>query len=732
MTITGFMGQPKSEDFHIVKPMIKMGRRRKRVTAVVVEELPHVIVVPGLSEVLRDLSSKGFQIAKSKLQGLDPHLEDESELHKLWDLDSIGIDATIPIPDDSVSYQAYLDTVKYEDGQYWIKIMFPCDYTRETTSTRSLEQKIDWDEPLPEHYQDEWKILQTEFEKLSRLNIARLAGMDDKPCSLHVFCDASAKAYGAVAYLVAETKSCLLTSKARVTPVKTRSIPQLELTALLIGTRLASHLQNTLSNLQIKDTHMWSDSEAALQWVRNDQSKLPYVKNRVAEIREIQKDYIFSYTNTNSNPADLLSRGVLVNQLLQNTIWFQGPEWLPEKDQWPQQKPCVVSNISVPEDATPKDNLESFIDMTKFSSLGKLVRVTTKVFTFIKNLYKKRGWNREMYARSPSIILIREVQNQAYAEELKILHSWSRCSPNDQSPESSTKILRSTTRNVCELSKKTLTKYNHYEPSKKILKVNKIIIDLGLYLDDDGIIRCGGRIHNSSLTYGAKNPILIPKDHWFAKLVIRDAHVATLHGGVADTLTYIRRTYWVTKARQSIKTLLRQCIKCRRYDARTIRYPGPPPLPEERVQDSKPFQVVGVDYSGAIQLQNYNEENTGEPKKVYICLFTCATTRAVHLELVTDMSASTFLRAFRRFASRQSCPKVIISDNGSNFRASEPFFKELFKLSEVQQFFESRHCTWKFIAPKSPWQGGFYERMVGVVKRCLRKFYIINVLAQMN
>ncbi|KAK3894099.1 hypothetical protein Pcinc_002118 [Petrolisthes cinctipes] len=202
MTITGFMGQPKSEDFHIVKPMIKMGRRRKRVTAVVVEELPPIIVVPGLSEVLRDLSSKGFQIAKSKvendrvgnidlligcdyyydfisnhtishegihllkspagyiitgklpdcylsltnvnqeslnitpesvlvmkitdhieqLQGLDPHLEDESELHKLWDLDSIGIDATKPIPDDSVSYQAYLDTVKYEDGQYWIKL----------------------------------------------------------------------------------------------------------------------------------------------------------------------------------------------------------------------------------------------------------------------------------------------------------------------------------------------------------------------------------------------------------------------------------------------------------------------------------------------------------------------------------------------------------------------------------------------------------------------------------
>ena len=107
--------------------------------------------------------------------------------------------------------------------------------------------------------------------------------------------------------------------------------------------------------------------------------------------------------------------------------------------------------------------------------------------------------------------------------------------------------------------------------------------------------------------------------------------------------------------------------------------------------------------------------------KVYVCLFTCATTRAVHLELVTDMTASAFLRAFRRFAGRRSYPRLIISDNGSNFRASEVFLRQYFELSEVQQFFEKRRCEWKFIPPRSPWQGRFYERMIGVVKKCLRK-----------
>lgn len=131
--------------------------------------------------------------------------------------------------------------------------------------------------------------------------------------------------------------------------------------------------------------------------------------------------------------------------------------------------------------------------------------------------------------------------------------------------------------------------------------------------------------------------------------------------------------------------------------------------------------MVGVDYTGAIHLRKPKESEDSDPAKVYICLFTCATTRAVHLELATDMTTNTFIRAFRRFVGRRSCPRIIISDNGSNFRATESFFKSFFQHPDVQQYFDDRHCEWKFIPPKAPWQGGFYERMVGTVKRCLRK-----------
>ena len=165
------------------------------------------------------------------------------------------------------------------------------------------------------------------------------------------------------------------------------------------------------------------------------------------------------------------------------------------------------------------------------------------------------------------------------------------------------------------------------------------------------------------MQYDTRHPVLLPKTHWFTQLVIRDSHQKTLHGGVAETLVNIHRVFWIPKVRQAIKTCIRRCTICVRYDSRLLRYPGPPPLSDSRVQETKSFQVVGVDFTGAIQLRSLSKEVTADLMKVYVCLFTCATTRAVHLELVTDMTASVFLRAFRRFAGRSSCPRLIISDS---------------------------------------------------------------------
>ena len=127
------------------------------------------------------------------------------------------------------------------------------------------------------------------------------------------------------------------------------------------------------------------------------------------------------------------------------------------------------------------------------------------------------------------------------------------------------------------------------------------------------LIRCKGRIHHSSLQYGAKHPVLLLKHHWITELLIRDAHRIILHGDVSETLLTIRRSFWISKVRQATKTCIRECTTCLTYDSRLIKYPGQPPIPKERVQEATPFQIIGVDYTGSIVLQNPNDRSEMEP-----------------------------------------------------------------------------------------------------------------------
>ncbi|XP_069189160.1 uncharacterized protein [Procambarus clarkii] len=168
----------------------------------------------------------------------------------------------------------------------------------------------------------------------------------DEPIKLHVFCDTSGKSYGTVAYLVTNEQATLLTSKDRVTPLKKQSLPQLELTTLLVGVRLgglidrALDLTKTLNNLHITETVVWSDKDAVLQWVRND-NKTPSVSNQVREIRELSTEYKLRYVPTKEHPADYLSRGLTLRQLARADMLFNGPHWL-VSDQWLKQQPQVI------------------------------------------------------------------------------------------------------------------------------------------------------------------------------------------------------------------------------------------------------------------------------------------------------------------------------------------------------------------------------------------------------
>ncbi|XP_065895951.1 uncharacterized protein [Dysidea avara] len=243
-----------------------------------------------------------------------------------------------------------------------------------------------------------------------------------------------------------------------------------------------------------------------------------------------------------------------------------------------------------------------------------------------------------------------------------------------------------------------------------------LVRQLRLFLDTDGLLRCGGHIHNTPVNETTKFPYMLPPRHSLSKLAIVDIHVRLCHSGTTKTLTDLRQSYWIPAARQYIKSILHHCTVCRKVSGKPYSAPDPSPLPKLRTQDVHPFIFTGVDFTGALYVQQRRQE-----VKVYLCLFTCATTRAVHLELVQDLTAQTFLLAFRKFVARRSLPRIMISDNGSTYSSAAEELHSLMQLPEVKEDLGKRGFSWRFIPKRAPWYGGFWERLIGLTKIAIKK-----------
>jgi hypothetical protein len=154
-----------------------------------------------------------------------------------------------------------------------------------------------------------------------------------------------------------------------------------------------------------------------------------------------------------------------------------------------------------------------------------------------------------------------------------------------------------------------------------------------------------------------------------------------------------------------------------------FRIPPPPQLLQIRVGEGLPFTVTGIDYLGHLKVKI--GKKLGETKKFWVCLFTCAVVRSVHLELVQNKTTHEFLLALRRFVALYGSPSVIVSDNASELCAGDRALRKMWRLIEqsedVQAYSLAKCIKWQYIPEKSPWMGGFYERMVGTVKVCLKK-----------
>ena len=242
-------------------------------------------------------------------------------------------------------------------------------------------------------------------------------------------------------------------------------------------------------------------------------------------------------------------------------------------------------------------------------------------------------------------------------------------------------------------------------------KFNQLKKQLNLFCDENGLWRCGGRLVNADMNYDTKHPYLIPKDTHFARLLVINSHWEVMHNDVKETLNNLRSAFWIPRCRNFIRKIIHKCWLCQYFEGRSYDYPEAPPLPDFRVKNDFAFTYTGVDYAGPLYVRNiYTKPGDKSMFKCWIALFTCANSRCIFLDLVYDSGAQACVSALRRFISSRGAPKLIDSDNGSAFTSNV-----------VQKFATSRYIRWKLNTEEAPWMGGFFERMVKSVKRCLKK-----------
>lgn len=546
---------------------------------------------------------------------------------------------------------------------------------------------INWDDPAPNNIATSWHQLVQELPCIFSLKVPRyFLTLKYLSLEVHGFCDASEKGYCAVIYFRIilpdnSVKTNFVCAKGKVAPLKKISIPRLELCAALLLTRLIDFVRTSLSNKLINvSTIAWSDSMVVLHWLKSEPYKWnTFVSNRVSQIQEKLPPSCWRHVVSKDNPADPGSRGLQPSELLDNALWWAGPPWLSQPESyWPQsiftfpeteeeQRKVILTCTSQP----------SLFDtlFEKFSSFSKIINIVTFCRRFLYNTRHSKSRKTSPLSKfeinETLECIIKCVQSQYYAREILLI-------------------------NNC----KSLPKY---------------LRKLTPFIDTNGILRVGGRLRNASLNFSQKHPALLPNNHKFTTLLIEYTHKLYLHPG-PQTLHYIlAQQYWIVSARKTIRSVLFKCPQCFRANPVMPQPPIMGDIPAVRLSQVKPFSEVGCDYGGPFSLLRYRARGA-KSCKAYICLFVCMATKALHLELVSDLSSETFLGALRRFISRRGRCNHIYSDCGTNFVGAS---RELINM--LKSAAEQEQISWHFNPPSAPHFGGLWEAGIKSVKTHIKR-----------
>lgn len=573
-------------------------------------------------------------------------------------------------------------------------------------------ENIGWNDIPPQNLKLEWLSFAKKLSQMQPLNINRNITVPENAAAVQLigFADASSTTgYGCCVYLRVVDDSgkasiSLLCSKSRINPRnnKALTVPRLELNAMLLLTKLINRVYDTLSlKINIQKVYLFSDSQISLAWLATEPMKLSaYVGNRVRLIRELTNRWRWLYVPSNENPADYVSRGTDPDELIHCELWWKGPDFLrdtkydfnknitlPSTDELPEvKKDVAASNAKVSLVTQTSDEFYNFLN--RFSDLNKMTRVMAYVLRFCYNLKNKNA--RKLGTSLSSLelqnalhMIIKHEQSIHFKDEIKSLNS------NNEN-------------------------------------VNGYLKSLHPFLDDKNILRVGGRIENSNVSFSQKHPIILPKQSRITDLIIHHEHIRLLHAAPRLLLSSLNQKYWIVNGYRHVKKLIHKCLLCFRMKAQCAKQLMGS-LPTERVTACRPFQKIGIDFAGPIQIKNSRVRRALQTKG-YICVFVCFVTKAIHLELASDLSTDCFLACFKRFIARRGLPTDVFCDNGGSFRGARNELVRLYELqasqdhqTQVHNFSAQQGINFHFVPSYSPVFAGLAEAAVKSMKFHLKR-----------